>query len=70
MSDRTQVTINGELQSVEGRPTIHELVVELGMNPEVVAVERNLAIVKRDRFDTVQVEPGDRIEIVEFVGGG
>ena len=34
------------------------------------AVERNLAIVPRSRYGETVLSPGDRIEIVQFVGGG
>jgi sulfur carrier protein len=36
----------------------------------MVVVERNREIVRRDDLDGVQVEDGDRFEIVQFVGGG
>jgi thiamine biosynthesis protein ThiS len=35
-----------------------------------VAIERNLEILPRDRWDATRVSPGDRYEIVHFVGGG
>jgi thiazole synthase len=43
---------------------------ELGIDPKRVAVERNLSIVPRSTLDEVQVEDGDRYEVVHFVGGG
>jgi len=42
----------------------------LGMNSERVAVERNLEILPRARWDLTPVEPDDHYEIVHFVGGG
>ncbi len=65
-----QVTINGAQRSFDRALTIRELIDELGLNAETVAVERNRAIVKRDLFPSEQIESGDQIEIVEFVGGG
>jgi thiamine biosynthesis protein ThiS len=35
-----------------------------------VAIERNLEIVSRSRFGALVLRPGDRLEIVQFVGGG
>jgi thiamine biosynthesis protein ThiS len=35
-----------------------------------VAVQRNLDIVKRERYDEVSLEPGDTIEILTFMAGG
>lgn len=43
---------------------------QLGLVPEKVAVERNLEVVPRSTLADVQVEDGDEIEIVHFVGGG
>lgn len=65
-----QVTINGEARSLDETMTIRYLIETLGLNPETIAVERNREIVKRSRFDDQLVEDGDRIELVEFVGGG
>jgi thiamine biosynthesis protein ThiS len=35
-----------------------------------VAIERNLEILPRPKWQETRVEPGDRYEIVQFVGGG
>jgi len=50
--------------------TVAGLVRALGFEPRTVAIERNGAIVPRDRFTSVVLEPGDRLEIVRFVQGG
>ncbi len=70
MNRSVQVRINGEDRSFDCTMSVRELIETLGLGPETVAVERNREIVKRDRFDTVQIENGDQLEIVEFVGGG
>ncbi|MBW3671545.1 MAG: sulfur carrier protein ThiS [Acidobacteria bacterium] len=70
MSEAVQVTVNGEPRSFEAGLSVRALIEKLDLNPETVAVERNREIVKRDRFDTQQIGEGDRIEVVEFVGGG
>lgn len=70
MSHSLQVTVNGELRSFEEPLSIRQLIETLGLNPETVAVERNREIVKRSRFDEQRLEDGDRVELVEFVGGG
>ena len=53
-----------------GTPTVADLVTELGLDRRKVAVERNLEIVPRSLHETVRLADGDRIEIVQFVGGG
>jgi thiazole synthase/sulfur carrier protein len=46
------------------------LVDALGLDPRKVAVERNLEIVPRSAYLKTPLADGDRIEIVQFVGGG
>ena len=46
------------------------LVEELGLDPRKVAIERNLEIVPKSLHPTTTLTDGDRIEIVQFVGGG
>ncbi|MHA6288410.1 sulfur carrier protein ThiS [Maricaulis sp. CAU 1757] len=65
-----QLTVNGESRSVEPGTRLEGLVEALGLDGRKIAVERNLAIVPRSRYGDTQLENGDRIEIVAFVGGG
>ncbi|HEX6614949.1 MAG TPA: sulfur carrier protein ThiS [Gemmatimonadales bacterium] len=69
MNDLT-VTINGEPRQVPGPATLLELLERLELDPRTVVVERNREIVRRARLGEVQVEEGDTIELVHFVGGG
>lgn len=64
------VAINGDMQEFEAPLTVAELMQRLGLEPAKVAIERNLAIVPRSQHAHVLVDEGDRIEIVEFIGGG
>jgi len=64
------VVINGEHRRVPAGTTLAQLIAEVGLDPQRVAVERNLEIVPRSTFDAVLVEDGDAFEIVHFVGGG
>ena len=64
------VTVNGEARDVPAGLTVAGLLHQLGIPADRVAVERNLAILPRARWDNTSVEPGDRYEIVQFVGGG
>ena len=64
------ITVNGEHRRVTAGITLSQLAEELGLVPEKLAVERNLEVVPRSTLGQVQVEDGDEIEIVHFVGGG
>lgn len=65
-----KIVLNGEPFDVAGPLTIADLLARLEIDARRVAVERNLAILKRALFDTTEVNEGDQIEIVNFVGGG
>jgi thiamine biosynthesis protein ThiS len=64
------ILVNGELRDILKRATVLDLVKELGLRPELVAVEVNRELVRRSTFGERELRAGDRIEIVEFVGGG
>ena len=64
------IMLNGEEQSYDRALTVAELLDELGLAEEKVAVEQNLAIVPRSVFTNTMVSNGDTIEIVHFIGGG
>jgi thiamine biosynthesis protein ThiS len=63
------LTINGEPQS-SSADTLSALVEQLGMKSDRVAIELNREIVPRDRWPQTPLREGDRLEIVQFVGGG
>lgn len=64
------LVINGEPRNFPDSFTLSGLVAQLGMKADRVAVELNLEIVPRERWDATTLKDGDRLEIVHFVGGG
>ena len=64
------VVINGEHRRVSAGTSLAQLIAEVGLDPQRVAVERNLEIVPRSTFGDVIVKDGDTFEIVHCVGGG
>lgn len=65
-----KVIINGEEHNLEKETSVTDLVGKFSLKKESVAVELNLNIVKKDKYDATFVKEGDKIEIVHFVGGG
>jgi sulfur carrier protein len=65
-----RLTVNGELFNAEKSETLADLLEELRIGPERVAVEINLTIVKKADYSTFRLKEDDRVEIVNFVGGG
>ena len=64
------ITLNGEPREICDRITVTELVAELGLRPEQVAVELNRKLVARARRDEAELSEGDEVELVTLVGGG
>ena len=62
--------LNGEPASVPDAVTVAGFLESLGMPEKGVAVERNREIVPKSMYATTRLAEGDRIEIVQFVGGG
>lgn len=50
--------------------TVMELIRELRLPPEGVAVEVNLSVVSKRDYVSLRLKEGDAVEIVNFVGGG
>jgi sulfur carrier protein len=66
-----QITINGKAREFEPTiSTLADLVEKLGLTGKRLAIERNGEIVPKSTFATVQLQQGDRLEIVGAVGGG
>ena len=65
-----QLIINGQPQTVQEGLSLSDLIAQLNMKTERVAVERNGVIVPRNDWPQTALQNGDRLEIVHFVGGG
>ncbi len=65
-----KITLNGKETELEKSATILELVQTLKLPPELVACELNLKIIKRSEYATTPVSEGDRVEILQMIGGG
>ncbi len=64
------VSVNGEAREVRVGATLGDLLRELGLAGRRVAVAVNRTVVPRASFESRTITPGDRIEILEAVGGG
>ena len=62
--------INGKERSMPHPASVRGVLEELGLLNRPVAVEVNGRLVRRADQETTVLQPGDRVEIVSFVGGG
>jgi thiamine biosynthesis protein ThiS len=64
------IQVNGEQKEAPAGSSVRELLEQLGLNPARVAIEYNLQILPKAKWEETRVASGDRFEIVQFVGGG
>jgi thiamine biosynthesis protein ThiS len=65
-----RLTVNGEVREAPDSATLADLLASLGIESGRVAVERNLEIAPKSLWGEIVLAEGDRLEIVQFVGGG
>jgi len=64
------IKLNGDPHEIPQPLSVSALLETLAIDARRVAVEHNLAVVKKAEYDTSIVKDGDEVEIVNFVGGG
>jgi thiamine biosynthesis protein ThiS len=65
-----KIRVNGDEREFDASITLAALIEQLGMKSDRVAVELNREIAPRDRWARLELNEGDQVEIVHFVGGG
>ena len=66
------ITLNGQLRTFADlqHPILDQLIAQLALKGDRIAVEYNGQIVPRAEWSQTSVQEGDRLEVVHFVGGG
>ena len=70
LNNQITVLVNGESRETPAGTTVRTLLDQLGLNAGRVAIEYNLQILPKTNWEETTIAPGDRLEIVQFVGGG
>jgi len=65
-----KLKVNGEIKELEDNITITQLIENLGIEIKVMAGAVNMEIVKKDNWDSYILKDGDKVEFLDFVGGG
>ncbi len=65
-----QVFVNGDAFEIEAGASVRDLVKKLTDDPRGVAIELNREIVPKSKHAETSLNEGDRLEVVQFVGGG
>lgn len=64
------IKVNGKIKEYENSITIESLILQEGYKKDIVVVEVNEKIIKKNEYETYMLKDGDKVEILKFVGGG
>ncbi len=64
------VIVNGNERTIEEGATLLALLKELDLEGKVMAAAVNMEIVKQDQWDVHVLNDNDKLELLDFVGGG
>ncbi len=64
------IRLNGDPHELSGPVSVSALLEQLEIDARRVAVELNMAVIKKAAYDSSVIRDGDEVEIVNFVGGG
>ena len=69
-SEALRIQVNGESRDVPARLSLQQLMIDLELATDRVAIELNHNVARRAEWPVTLLQEGDRVEIVHFVGGG
>lgn len=64
------IKVNGKIKEYENSITIESLILQEGYEKDIVVVEVNEKIIKKNEYENYMLKDGDKVEILKFVGGG
>jgi thiamine biosynthesis protein ThiS len=67
---KIKIKVNGKLKSVPEKYKILDLVKDLNIPLQKVAIELNQEIMDKNKISKITLKKDDKMEIVHFIGGG
>ena len=64
------LVVNGEEKNFKKNSTLEEIIHELKIEEKVMAAAVNMEIVKKDEWNNFILKENDKLELLQFVGGG
>lgn len=65
-----KIIINGEMKEFEDKITLLKVLKKLSLESKVMAAAVNMDIVKQDEWSEYELQDDDKLELLDFVGGG
>ena len=67
---KIKIKVNGKLKSIPEKYKISDLVKDLKIPLQKVAIEHNQEIIDKKKINRIILKKNDKVEIVHFIGGG
>jgi len=65
-----KIVVNGQDREFRENATLLDILKELSLEDKVMAAAVNMNIVKQDDWKSYIIKDGDKLELLDFVGGG
>jgi sulfur carrier protein len=65
-----KIEVNGKEVEIQENSTVQDFIIERNVTGNMFVIEKNLEIVPKENYLTEKLQPGDKIELVGFFGGG
>lgn len=65
-----KIIINGSEKEFKSNTTLQDVLKELSLEGKVMAAALNTQIVKQNDWDSCVLKDSDKLELLDFVGGG
>ena len=69
-SNVAKIQLNGDPYEINNRTNLNELLNNLKIQKNKVAIEVNGEIIQKDKYQNLVLRKDDKVEIVHFIGGG
>ena len=67
---KIKIKINGKIKSINQDSTLSEVLKNIKIPLNKVAIELNEEIIDKKKINKIKLNKNDKIEIVHFIGGG
>ena len=65
-----KIQLNGDPYEINNSTNLDELLNKLKIQKNKVAIEVNGEIIEKNKYDNLVLNKDDKVEIVQFIGGG
>ena len=70
MGSLINITLNGSPHTIKDNQTIVDILNNLNLSPNLIIIELNENIIKKETYPSTYLKENDQLEIIRYIGGG